>query len=306
LSLLWHYFQRQDRPAFFGSFLGMSVAGMNAILVYWWNIRPLADNAFLASFWNEAYMPLPPTFSWVSGVMRGWLQRPLSLQIPVGLAYLLIFLGIFRLWQKARPFALPLLLTLLLTLIAGALQKYPLAERMLLFWLPLIFLLFGAALDALNEFIRPCGVKVLVLAVLVGYILLFPAREAFARFQKPLTREHIRPAMSYLLENYQEDDRLYLYYFSEPAYLFYAPKYGLDDLDYVVGENRQGTPDLYKSDLDALDMHGRVWFLFSHVYEDATLNEEDYVNAYLKQVAEQKRFFRYPGSSVTLYLYFFP
>ena len=128
----------------------------------------------------------------------------------------------------------------------------------------------------------------------------------FAKLEKPLTREHIRPAMKHLAENYREGDVVYLYYFSEPAYLFYAPKYGLDEIPYVLGENHQGEPELYKSDIDALDIHGRAWFLFTHVYEVAEINEEMYITEYLKDVAQKKRNFLYPGSSVSLYLYIFP
>lgn len=306
LSLLWHYYQQKEMGAFWRTFAWLLVAGINALLVYWLNIRPLSQNAFLASFWNDAYMPLPPTVSWVFSMMNGLLIKPLGLQIPAALALALILVGAIWLWMRQPAFSLPILLTIFLTLIAGALQKYPLAERMLLFWVPLLFLLFGAALDALFHLFRKQRSAIFIVSALVLYVLFFPMQESFAKLQKPLTREHIRPAMQYLAENYHEGDFLYLYYFSEPAYLFYAPKYGLEDVPYVVGENHQDAPELYKRDIDAFDIHGRAWFLFTHVYEVAEINEEYYITDYLKQVAQKKRNFRYPGSSVSVYLYIFP
>lgn len=282
LSLLWHYSQSDQTRAFWRTFAGLAFAGVNALLIYWWNVRPIAEDAFLSSFWQAAYMPFPPTLDWLSGMVAALLKKPLGLEIPVWLALGLGLVGAIWLWMRQRTFALPILLTLLLTLVAGALQKYPLAERMLLFWVPLIFLLFGAAFDALLHILRPRSLALFAISLLGVYVLFYPAQESFRNLQNPLTREHIRPAMQYLAENYREGDLLYLYHFAEPAYLFYAPKYGLDGIPYVVGQDRLDAPTLYESDIDALDIQGRAWFLFTHVYEDATINEENYITDYLK------------------------
>lgn len=177
---------------------------------------------------------------------------------------------------------------------------------MLLFWVPLMLLLFGAALDAVYNFLRPHALAFFITGLIAFSILLSPTKEAFAKLQKPLYREHIRPSMAYLKNNFLEGDQLYLYYFSEPVFLFYAPKYGLENIPYVVGKNHQDEPEMYQSEIDDLDLHGRNWFLFSHVYEVASINEEYYITDYLKQIAEKKRIFRYPASSVSLYLYIFP
>ncbi len=47
----------------------------------------------------------------------------------------------------------------------------------------------------------------------------------------------------------------------------------------------------------------RVWFLFSHVYEQGDFNERDYILNYLDSIGELSREFRVPGTSVYLYLY---
>jgi hypothetical protein len=315
ISLLWHFYQQQKMRAFWKSLAAFAFLALNFFLVYWFNIRPLSQNAFLTSFWEAAYMPLPPTFGWLNQMWIALLKNPLGLQIPVALALGLGLIGALWLWMRQQAFALPILLTLLLTLIAGALQKYPLAERMLLFWVPPIFLLFGAALDAIHALLQsivsklgkePLNPLAFALTLALGMFLLgYPLTEGIEKFRKPLMREHIRPAMSYLKDNYRAGDTLYLYYFAEPAYLFYAPKYELEALPYVVGEKNQTAPERYLREIDEFALQGRTWFLFSHVYEDASINEEYYIRDYLKQVAEEKRLFRYPGSSVSLYLYLF-
>ena len=58
--------------------------------------------------------------------------------------------------------------------------------------------------------------------------------------------------------------------------------------------------------MDALRGHDRVWFLFSHVYENGDFNERDFILNYLDSIGDLQREYRVPGTSVYLYLYDLP
>lgn len=193
------------------------------------------------------------------------------------------------------------------------------------FGAPVYLLFFGAGLDGLHEGFTKLTAggteigerKVFALIPRNQLVTLFfvflivglgydSFHRAFERFRAPLYREHIRPSLTYLRDHLRKGDQIYLYHFTEPAFRFYLPKYGFEELDYIVGGNYISEPTRYLTEIDNLKLQGRVWFLFSHVYEVATINEEDFITAHLNELGEQKALYRAPGASVSLYLYKFP
>lgn len=302
--LLFHYWREKSKKGISFALLNLALSGISATLLYWFHLQPLSSSNFLRSFWEEVFMPLPPTLSWFGGAWEGVLRNPFGID-NFYFGYFLFFVaGIFFLWRRNWQFALSLLLTLLATFTAGALQKYPLAERMMLFSAPIFFLLFGAGLDALYEQIRNKKLAFLVMLFLSAYMLFTPFKTSFKRLKKPLYREHIRPSLTYLKDNLRESDQVYVYYFAEPAFSFYLRKYDFGDINYFVGGKHQENPEMYLEELNELD--SRVWFLFTHVFENASINEEDFIIDYLDENADRKREYRAPGTSVSLYLYEFP
>jgi len=157
-------------------------------------------------------------------------------------------------------------------------------------------------LDALNSLLKPSKIlSFLATLLLAVYILYFPVSTSFSELQKPRYREHIRPSIRYLKNNLREDDTIYIYYFAEPAFLFYVPKYHLENSSYILGSGHQEQPNDYLVEIDELE--GRVWFIFSHVYENSSVNERKFIVNYLNQTASKEQEFWVPGTSVWLYLY---
>jgi len=304
IVLVLHYAREKNKQALSFALLNLALSGVSAGLLYWFHLRPLSASNFLRSFWEEAFMPLPPGIQWFGAIWESILGNPLGLDIfPLG--FFLLFLGgIVFLWQRNGQFALALILTFLATFLAGALQKYPLAERMLLFSTPIFFLLFGAGLDALSSLIKPKKLSFSITLLLAVYLLYSPFSASFAKLKNPLYREHIRPSMEYIKDHLKEDDQIYIYYYAEPAFLFYLPKYHLEEINYFIGGEHQENPDNYLKEINKLE--GRVWFLFTHVRENASINEETFIVNYLDQIAEKDREYRVPGTSVSLYLYILP
>jgi len=302
LILVLYYFRQRDKEALIFAILNLVLSGISASLLYWFHLRPLSGNTFLRSFWEPAFVPIPPTLQWFVRFWEGIFRYPIELDANPTILFFLFLGGIAFLWYKKWQPGLALFLVLIITFLAGVAQKYPLANRMLLFSIPIFFLFFGAGLDALNSLLKPSKIlSFLATLLLAVYILYFPVSTSFSELQKPRYREHIRPSIRYLKNNLREDDTIYIYYFAEPAFLFYVPKYHLENSSYILGSGHQEQPNDYLVEIDELE--GRVWFIFSHVYENSSVNERKFIVNYLNQTASKEQEFWVPGTSVWLYLY---
>ncbi|MBC8334111.1 MAG: hypothetical protein H8E29_02500 [Anaerolineales bacterium] len=301
IVLALHYLKQRDKKALSYAIINLSLSGISASLLYWFHLRPLSASDFLRSFWEDAFVPIPPTIQWFGKFWASILQNPLGLDGHSIILFLLLLGGIVFLWRTKWQVALALLLTMAFTFVAGLIQKYPLAERMMLFSVPIFLLFFGAGLDKLSSLIKSKNLSFGITLLLAAYILYSPVSSSFEKLKAPLYREHIRPSMGYIKDHFKEDDTIYVYYFAEPAFLFYLPKYHLENSPYILGGNHQGQPNDFLNEIDELD--GRVWFIFSHVHENASINEEDFIVNYLNKRGALDREFRVPGTSVSLYLY---
>ena len=110
--------------------------------------------------------------------------------------------------------------------------------------------------------------------------------------------------MEYLHASWKNGDAMFVSYGALPAFRFYVPFYGLENISYEF-ERRDDyeNPQNILSRIDSFKGQPRVWILFSHVYEKGNFNEKDFILNYLNQIGDKKREFRVPGTSVFLYLY---
>ena len=139
----------------------------------------------------------------------------------------------------------------------------------------------------------------------VLYFIWVPFNISLDEFINPTYREHIKPTLEYLTDYKRDSDLIYVYYNTGPAFRFYAPKFGLDDSGHTIGKDHSSKPENYYDEIDDLKGQGRVWFLFSHIYEKDEFNERDFIMTYVDEVGEKVREFRVPSTSVYLYLYEF-
>ena len=140
--------------------------------------------------------------------------------------------------------------------------------------------------------------------LLAGFLIYGPLVTSLQSFVQPKYFEHIRPTMEYLRDSWKDGDALYVSNGALPAFRFYAPFYGLEDVPYEFGQRQDyKNPQNILSQLDSFKGQPRVWILLSHVYEKGDFNEKDFLLNHLNQTGEKKREFRVPGTSVFLYLY---
>jgi uncharacterized membrane protein len=264
--------------------------------LYFINLRQLASHQFFLDFWREGFLPHDPSaLRWLAYSLQTPFFDLLGLRIPYSLSAILFLIGLIALTRRLPRFGLFLLLLLLLTLFASFLNLYPFAGRMILFLAPVLTILLAEAVDVIAALLsRPRWIAPMLFLVMSGFLLFGPVRSAVENFTAPKTQEHIRPAMEALRNGYRQGDIIYVYYWAEHAVRFYAPKYGFAMSDFIFGADHHEQPELYRAEMDALRGHARVWFLFSHVYENGDFNERDYILS---------REIRAPSTSVYLYLY---
>jgi dolichyl-phosphate-mannose-protein mannosyltransferase len=280
---------------------------LNIVFLYFLILKDLNQNAYMREYWQGAFVPMPP---WSDA---GWFLTNINanISLQVGIPYLPLFvfvlmlIGWVVLFLQQRKYAIVFACIGLATIVASALQLYPVFERMILFLVPLGLVLLGKAADglyrSLQKYPAPGTLAVMLLA---GYLIYGPFLTSYQSFVAPKYFEHIRPAMEYLQGAWKNGDALYVSQGAVPAFRFYAPFYGLENIPYSFGRREDyKNPQNILNSLASFRGQPRVWILFSHVYEKGEFNEKDFVLNYLNQIGEKKREFRLPGTSVYLYLY---
>jgi len=295
---------RRDKDRVFW-LIGIGAAWVTSLgLLYLVSLRHLESNTDLVNYWSGSFAPIPSwsNLGWYYDAWIGLLRDPATLPISAITVGLLI-LGIFSFAFRRLPLMFVLLAPFLLTLIASALGKYPFSGRLLLFLVPLLFLLLAEGVErvwmVLLRVNRPMAG--LVTACLIVYLLWTPIAAAYENLQSPPLGEEIKPAMSYLSQGYQSTDLIYVYIGAEPAFAFYAPVYGFDRNDYIVGVWARNDPGQYLQDVDRLRGSQRVWFVFSHNCSWCTVNEQDFILEHLNEIGVKTGELITSGAAVYLY-----
>ena len=280
---------------------------VNLGLLYVLNLRQLRANTYLATYWANGFIPMPP---WsVAGGVSTYFSELIQFQFEIFFLPLLVLVlmvaGWYLLYRDDRPLALVFALTTLFAFIASALRLYPVSGRLSLFLIPPGIILLGKFLEFIQKALATNKMAFAVTtAVIVGYLVINPLIESSRNFISPKYYEHIRPTMQVLADSWKDGDVLFVTAWAEPAFRFYAPFYGLERVE-ITSSEIEDYPDgeKLKSRIDPLIGQKRVWALFSHVYEQGGFNERDFLVAYLDQIGVQRREILRPGTSVYLFFY---
>jgi hypothetical protein len=288
--------------------IGMGIVWLLTIVfLYLLILKDLRQNAYIREYWRGAFLPVPPWSEpgWFVKALHENIGIQFGIPYAVFLVFFLMLAGWVILWFQQRGYAIAFASILLVTLTASALQLYPVFERMILFLIPIGLLLLGKAVEAVHVRSQRYQVPgMLALSLLAVYLLYGPLVTSTQNFIAPKYFEHMRPTMEILRDAWKDGDALYVSNGALPAFRFYAPFYGVENIPYEYGEREDyRTIDTIASRLASFDGQPRVWILLSHVYERGDFNEREFVLDYLSEIGEKKREFRVPGTSVFLYLY---
>lgn len=259
-----------------------------------------ATSDYLLTFWEEAFMPLPPTTvaeaEWFLDSFLDLFTHPLGLQ-AAGLAGVVFLVGAAHFWRERRQDLFILLTPVAVTALASAFGLYPFAGRVLIFLIPPLSIPLA---EGLWRAYAATASRVPVLGPAAALLLLGPPTlDTLARV--PLASEEIEDAMVYVRDHWREGDRIYLYPAAVGLYEYYAPYLGMDDLPYIAGRGSRTDWTVYENDLEQLRGLGRVWVVFAHVYRAGGANEEALFLYWLDRLGERLDSFDGRGASAYLY-----
>ena len=297
--------------------------------LYFVSLRQLARNEALIDYWNEHFMPFPPSslsdIKWFGIAFIGFVKYALGFALGD-----LIGIPVFEngsllpgLDALSRPhfiaaislavIALISALVATLSIIAGFFSMLTRRrEKAALLLVPALFALLASGFrkypfgSRFLLFMVPSALLVIaegiifmrekiryrsavVTVLLVGLLFSYPLLLASHYVVKPRTVEEIRPVLTYMKEHWQEGDTLYLYYGSLRAFSYYSERYSLNDIDFIAGSRSRHNLDRYISELNDLRGHKRVWILFSHVCTWLGVDEEQFFVDHLDEIGVVER-----------------
>ncbi|WP_264322584.1 hypothetical protein [Zarconia navalis] len=280
------------------------------LISYQLSIASISENQNLQKHWRTAFPDSWLDFDWLIDKITNFFGNPLGFHegVLVDVAIVVFAIGCFALWRQNRFTFSVLLVTPIFTLLAAYLQRYPFRYRLLLFLTPFVISIMAEGLIYLWEKSRSKANWVKILAtVVIAAILIPPVFNTSRLLISPQVREEIVPVIEHIKANQEPGDRLYIFQRGIYQFKYYAPKYGYQPDDYIVGvedldDGEEVTPaewQQYQQDFDRLRGNPRVWVLFSHV--DGVPEEKETVVNYFKTIGKELDFFESPGSFVYLY-----
>jgi hypothetical protein len=252
--------------------LGLGAAWLISFgLSYWLSVRYLTSNAFLNTYWQYAYMPLPPWSQprWFADTYLAMLNVSLRRtdMLTAILSLVLVVPGGISLVRRRWQLALLLLSQFVFVLGAAALQKYPLDDRFLLFLVPSFLFLMaeGAAwiVALLSDWNRAAAA--FAAAIMIYVVLWAPALAAYRNFRYVTRPWDIRPVMQHLRDHWQPGQAIYVSGGGR-APEYYAARYGLEHAEIVY----QTTHRIvgwwkFKRQVTRILAKEPVWVVFAHL-----------------------------------------
>lgn len=291
------------RPLIFILFIWFSFF----IALYYISYQSLAANQALVRPYASSFMPVPPwsDINWFHRSSIKLLENPIAISTHTVIKYLvmiLIIAGCYSLFRKDRDAAILFIVPIICVLIASGLEKYPFEGRFVLFLVPFILFLLGEGIASIHLSVGKYSrtVATVLSVALVVLIAAEPMKNAVYNLFNPYMREHIKPVLAYISKNKSDTDNIYVYYAAQPAFKYYASKYGFRK-NYIKGIKARYEPQNYIKDIDSLDKDRRVWFIFSHNCSWCKVNEKEFFLLYLDRIGSRKENIQAPGASGFLY-----
>jgi len=256
--------------------------GLSFIGLYFATIANNPNQAPMATYWSEHFMPLLPhnvhQFAWFFQHFRdmisfslGFSNKHYVLWVPFGISF---FAGIIYFIKQKKYQLLLLLITLITHLIVSGLSKYPFYHRLILYQTFPLFLFIAGGFF----FMVSSGAKLFdskrVIGIAVALILITQLVITLTNF--PYPTEDMKKDLAILKSNFKVGDKVYVYYPVDGVFDFYKTKYIPAGTPVFYGTESRSNFSNYEKQITPLT--GRVWFIFSHLYTNPSgVAEDDYI-----------------------------
>lgn len=231
------------------------------------------SRAFLDWFWRLGYAPGGPfallrwcweTLKDVYGTFQGEAFRTnggLRLAWPELFAGTTL-IGIVQLARTRGTETPIILMPTAVALVASMLRLYPLSGRLLIFLVPLLLLATAAGAHSIWTWF---GRRARLAGVAIALIYLVIPFAAAYRTRPPYSVQPLRPVLERVVSLRQPTDAIYVDYAAAQAFLYYAPRFGLQPNDYVIGRCSLSDRRDYLRQVDRFRGRGRVWIVGTHL-----------------------------------------
>ena len=241
-ALAWQAFFQKPRSRASPARIGVLALTWGAAFaaLYITLYRASATSAYMQSFWDASFLTPrglvtgSPAWDFLARLpLEMFTRTRLSFLLYVG-AWGLVVLGAVHIARR-RGVAAALLLTVPIAaaLVASALRRYPVAQRLLLFAAPLVIVLIVAGLSALRARLAAPASRVagpVAGALLVGTLALL----AWERVTHPFRYEGMRQLVAELRSRREPDIPVYLYAGAIPSWTFYGTDWRAPDRERLA------------------------------------------------------------------------
>ena len=216
--------------------------------------------------WKAQFVSLPPSslaesISWWQG-LRHISRETLGIRTVGGFFLLVGLVGIWSLWKRGRRDVVILVFGPYLVAIAASMAHvYPFAARLTLFLFPVFIIAMAAGVGAIS---RPFGRIAPIAAVALTLILLSPPYFILHATTPAWVNEDIQSVLAKISKERRPGDRIFVFWGAVPATIFYGPRYGIAQGDWVPGGLHGDDGPAYLAEFDQFRTPGRLWVIFSH------------------------------------------
>jgi hypothetical protein len=254
----------------------------NTMLAYWGNsFMPI--NIFKINFWDFCF--------YKTKMMFGSLLSFGALGL---LSFLFFIIGLYQLIKrKQRKLMFFLLLPTLLQLTLSVFKLYPFDLRLILYQTGFYIIIITIGVKQVLEL--AIFKKQQKLATCVFLLLPLIIGVEFLR-NYPLKTEEIKSSINFIKLHVQPNDTIYVYYGAIPAFNYYEK---IGEIPFknpiVFGHAYRGSNQKYIDEIQ--NNKGKLWILFSHLYDD----ESKYIITSLNSSHKEVLSYKTEGSEVYLY-----
>lgn len=275
-------------------------------------VRSQVDDSYLQEFWAAHFAPLPPRtgeeWLWYVRVGREFLSDPGGLSLT-GLAGVALATGLVVLWRRDRDLVGLMSGLPFCTLVLSALRLYafptatfdvlPFKGRLLLFLLPVVYLVAGVGMAAFWRFRGRESYRIGLLLVVI--LLSDPALRAAGNLVDPPVLHDARPVIESLRAHALPDDVVFTQSFSEEVWGYYAALLGMDLETRAALLRHPRHLSGLQDRLESLSPAQRFWLFTVHHPYWASEAERARIESILAARAEPLRRIEGHGTLATLY-----